>query len=272
MSYTRHTMLKRDGSLRVLDEPDPELKLEQRRILHEILRDLPVHAAVHGFVEGRSIHTNAVVHVDAEVLVRVDLRDFFPSVTTARVAGLFRRAGCPDDEAARLALVCTLDGRLPQGAPTSPALANAACHRLDRRLAGFAAHIGWRYTRYADDLTFSAPRGAVGPAAYPVGALVAAVTRFARDEGFQVNERKTELAGPGEQLRVTGLIVNGPGGPRVSRKATRSLRSALHHAQAGSLTEREADRLRGLVTHVAHTNPALGERLRHRLDEVTRSP
>src|SRR5262245_6912154 len=175
LHYVRFTIPKRDGSERPIWAPKKRLKAAQRWILHNIVERLPVHGAAQGFLVGRSILSNAAVHVNSKILLKMDIKEFFPTITLKRVKGVFRRAGYRDGISTILALLCTeapreivtVEGQtyyvslgprcLPQGAPTSPALTNALCLRLDRRLAGLAAKYGWRYTRYADDLTFSLP-------------------------------------------------------------------------------------------------------------------
>src|SRR5262249_46385399 len=158
------------------------LKALQRRLLHEILERIPPHPAVHGYRRGRSVVTHAATHCGRRVVLCFDLRHFFPSVPAARVHGLWRTAGYPTEGARLLTGLCstvvpeevwqTAPGRdssgaaweerqrfrsphLPQGAPTSPALANLCAHRLDCRLHGLAQSLGAVYTRYADDLAFS---------------------------------------------------------------------------------------------------------------------
>ncbi len=173
--YTKFTIPKRDGRERAICAPKPQLRWVQRRILDEILNKVPAHDAAHGFIAGRSILTNAAPHQGAEVLVKFDLEDFFPTIHYYRVMGLFARLGyqvgdarfAADDESTQigptLARLCcyTPEPRswgtalLPQGAPTSPAISNLVCRRLDARLEGLARRIGGVYTRYADDLTFS---------------------------------------------------------------------------------------------------------------------
>jgi len=148
---------KRSGGVRQLAVPKPRLKAIQRTILAEILSAVPVHPAAHGFCAGRSIHTFVAPHVRPPALMRLDLADFFPSLRFSRVAAFFRTAGYPEPVADALAALCTHEGSLPQGAPTSPALANALAYRLDCRLAGLARSAGLQYTRYADDLAFSGP-------------------------------------------------------------------------------------------------------------------
>ena len=154
--YTRFEIPKRSGGMRAIWTPLPKLKQVQHWILHEILERLVVHGSAHGFITGRSIATNAAEHRDSQILVKLDIENFFPSISWKRVKGVFRKAGYPEQIATLLALLCTESPRqavehqgksvyvaladrcLPQGAPTSPALTNALCLGLDRRLTGFA--------------------------------------------------------------------------------------------------------------------------------------
>ncbi len=249
--YRRFTIPKKSGGERAIWAPLPKLKAAQRWVLREIVERLPVHGAAHGFLPGRSIFTNAKAHSGARVVIGMDLQDFFPSVTWRRVKGVFRHAGYREQVSTLLALLCTEapreviehDGKtffaalgprcLPQGAPTSPALTNTLCLRLDRRIAGLARQQGWRYTRYADDLTFSLPMDGRSPAKARPGTLIGAVRRIAEDEGFAVNPDKTRVLRRGDQQKVTGLVVNGDGPPRVPRTLRRQLRAAIHNLESG---------------------------------------
>ena len=195
------------------------LKEVQRWILHEILGGVPVHEAALGFTRGRSGIDHARRHSGQRAVSSFDLSDFFASVSAGRVFGILRTAGYEPPVAHVLTGLTTntvpahvwevvhAAGRsaevqplfrlgrrlagphLPQGAPTSPALANLAAFRLDRRLTGLAASLGLRYSRYADDLTFSGPR--LRPRGAGLSTLVASI---AREEGFALNARKTALS------------------------------------------------------------------------------
>ena len=262
------------------------LKVAQRWILREIVEHLPVHGAAHGFLAGRSIVTNAREHLGSKLLLQVDLKNFFPTITYRRVRGLFRKAGYREQVATLLALLCTesprevveLEGTtyyvalgprcLPQGAPTSPALTNTICLRLDRRLAGLARKLGWRYTRYADDLTFSLSMKHKGKPG--LGKLLGGIKAIASDEGFQVNQSKTHVSRPGNRQKVCGLIVNGEAAPRVPRPLRRQLRAALHNLEAGKpLPEGESlSRLAGYAAFVYQSDPELRRRLLGKLGEV----
>jgi RNA-directed DNA polymerase len=278
LHYRPFTIPKKTGGVRHIWAPLPRLKAMQRWILDNVAERLPRHGAAHGFVVGRSIVTNARVHTGAQVLVNVDLKDFFPTFTFPRVKGIFRSAGYLEGISTLLALLCTeaprlpltVDGEqlfvasgprcLPQGSPASPALTNAACLRLDRRLAGYAARGGWRYTRYADDLTFSLPTGSdYGPR---VRALLAAIHEITAAEGLTVHPDKTSVRRPGQRMEVTGLVVNGEGEPRVPRAFRRRLRAALHTLEQGrALPEHESPaRLLGNAAFLYSADPEEGRR------------
>ena len=183
LHYRYRWVSKRGGGYRLLEAPKDRLKRIQRWILRHVLAPLPVAPEAHGFVAGRSLLSFVAPHAGQAVVVRLDLEDFFASVSRARVVALFRRVGYPRAVARTLAGLCTAaaphhvleshpregadlarrflanarlrDPHLPQGAPTSPALSNLAAFRLDRRLAALARAFGATMTRYADDLAFA---------------------------------------------------------------------------------------------------------------------
>ena len=277
LHYSRFTIPKRDGTERPIWAPKKKLKAAQRWILHNVVERLPVHGAAQGFMVGRSTLTNAAVHANPKTLLKMDVTDFFPTVTWRRVKGVFRRAGYRDGASTLLALLCTeaprevvqLDGKtyfvslgprcLPQGAPTSPAITNALCLRLDRRLAGLAAKLGWRYSRYADDMTFSLPADHTGKPR--IGALLGCVARVVKAEGFAVKDEKTRVHRTGGRQSVTGLVVNGEGPPRAPRKLRRELRAAIHNLKNGKpLKEDESvARLTGYAAYVHMSDPKRGK-------------
>lgn len=287
--YQRFEIPKRRGGTRAIWAPLPRLKAAQRWILREIVEHLPVHGAAHGFLAGRSILTNARAHTGAETILTMDLKDFFPTVTWRRVKGIFRKAGYREQVATLLALLCTEAPRervqdgdesllialgprcLPQGAPTSPGLSNTVCLRLDRRLSGLARTLGWRYTRYADDLTFSRPEGSKDVP--KLGQLIGGVKRFVADEGFTVHPEKTRVARSGGRQAVTGLIVNGAAPPRTPRVLRRMLRAAIHNLEQGKpLPEDESlARLAGYAAFVHQSDPALGKAMLAKLGEISQA-
>jgi RNA-directed DNA polymerase len=285
--YHRWLVPKRDGSSRLISAPKPQLKAIQHWITHEITEHLPIHGAAHGFVAGRSILTNALVHATAKVVVKLDIKGFYPTVTMRRVKGLLRRAGLGEQVSTLLALLATESPReaveargktwyvatgprsLPQGAPTSPSITNALCLRLDCRLSGLARKLGCRYTRYADDLTFSWH----GNATPEVGSLLRAVRMIVRAEGFEIHVKKTRVMRNGARQKVTGLIVNSaPAGvpsARVPRKTVRHLRAAIRNRELGRPGKGESlEQLKGLAAFVMMTDRARGQAFMERLDRL----
>ncbi len=296
--YRFFTIAKRDGSRRTITAPNPELKAAQRWLLRNVVEKLPVHGAAHGFLTGRSIATNAVVHAGAEVIVKVDVKDFFPTVTFRRVKGLFRKAGLPENVATLSALLATEAPRevvqfrgqtlyvaagpraCPQGAPTSPAILNAMCLRLDLRMSGLAKVMGFHYTRYADDLAFSHGGGGTrrSRGSAPVGALLRGVADILNGEGFRLNPKKTTVMRRGNAQRVTGLVVNGPGGSgadrapraRVARDVVRKLKAAIWNREHGlpPKGEESLGQLRGMAAFVHMADPKRGRAFLDRIDAL----
>ncbi len=286
LHYRRFTIPKRDGSERAIWAPMPRLKAAQRWILWNVVEKLPVHGAAHGFLPGRSILTNAAVHRDPDLVVKVDLKDFFPTITLPRVKGVFRKAGYREHVATLLALLCTESPRevvehegktyyvalgprsLPQGAPTSPALTNTLCLRLDRRLSGMARHQGWRYSRYADDLAFSRQADSAGPPG--IGRLMGSIRRIVEAEGFAVHPSKTTVGRRGGRQAITGLLVNGDRPPRVSRETKRRLRAAIHNLAQGKAGERSEPpaTLAGRASFIGMSEPTVGKAF---LDSLNRA-
>ena len=220
--YQRFTIAKKSGGTRTISAPMPRLKAAQHWVLANILSGLPLHDAAHGFRAGRSIVTNAKPHVGSDVVVNMDLENFFPTVGYRRVKGLFAKLGYSEETATVLALICTepeinrielddeiyhvavSDRFLPQGAPTSPAITNLLCRRFDARMSGVCKKLGFVYTRYADDLSFSAS----GDSAKLVGKLLSQVEWLVPEEGFKIHPGKTRIFRSGRRQEVTGLVVN----------------------------------------------------------------
>jgi RNA-directed DNA polymerase len=285
--YRYQLQAKRTGGLRLLEMPKAELKRVQRTILSGLLQQVPLHEAAHGFALGRSVISHAQAHVGQAVVIRFDLQDFFGSVTAARVSAVWRTLGYPEGVARSLTTLCTHrsaemiverlrdDGglswlgakrlraaHLPQGAPTSPALANLCAFRLDLRLEGLAWVFGATYTRYADDLVFSGP---------PLlrkqfRALWAWVGAIADDEGFTLHPDKTRCLPSHRQQRITGVVVNAK--PNMPRPDYDRLKACLHqcvlHGGASQNTAQLADyraHLLGRMAWVAQLNPARAVKL-----------
>jgi hypothetical protein len=287
---------KRSGGVRLIEMPKPRLKELQRRILAGILDRIPVHAAVHGFVKKRSIVTFAAPHAGKAAVLRLDLQDFFPGFPAARVQALFRTLGYPEKVADRLGGICTnavprdvwsarpmeIAARewqaartlyacphLPQGAPTSPALANLTAYRLDCRLSGLAKTAGAVYTRYADDLAFSGGE----EFARAVERFSAHAAAVALEEGFSVNHHKTKVMRQGVRQRLAGVVVN----QKVSlrRRDLELLEAILTNCVRLGPESQNRDaqpdfraHLQGRVGFVEMVNQEQGRRLRALLDAV----
>lgn len=277
--YHRYEIAKKTGGMRCISAPKRFLAGAQQWVLAEILAKLPVEPEAHGFVPGRNIVSNATPHVGKAVVINMDLRDFFPTITFRRVKGLFVKFGFSEQVATLLSLLVTepprvaaeLDGRvlyvalgqrvLPQGACTSPAITNLLCRRLDRRLAGIARKHGFAYTRYADDLTLS------GDNPKAVGRLLKSLRSVVENEGFTEHPRKTRVMRRSNRQEVTGLTVNVR--PKVNRDELRELRAILHNVARHGLQSQNreghpdfARYLKGRVEFVCMTDPANAEKWR----------
>ena len=227
-AYRVFTIPKRSGGRRTITAPDDALKALQRRILRRLLSRLASHPAALGFERGHSIVTNALGHARRAVVLRMDLRDFFPSTSTERVRDYFRTIGWNRPATDLLVKLCTYEGGLPQGAPTSPRLSNLVNHGLDARLAGLARAAGATYTRYADDLTFSFSQD--DPAV--IRRVIRSTKRIVAQDGYRLHQRKKlHIRRRHDRQIVTGLVVNDRVG--LPRPIRRWLRAVEHHVATG---------------------------------------
>jgi len=294
--YWYRIVRKSSGGLRLIEAPKVKLKQVQRLVLRAILEKIPVHPFVHGFVSGRSVHSFAAPHVGKEYVLRVDLEDFFPCIRAGRVQAMFRTAGYPDRIASLLTGVCTnvaprplwrnsrtdasmqermharglySSPHLPQGAPTSPALANVCAYRMDCRLSGLARAVGAEYTRYADDLVFS---GGDRLAAL-LRDMPAYVAAIAAEQGFSVNHHKTRVMSQAIRQRIAGVVVNRR--LNIRREDFDRLKAILTNCRRhGAASQNRQDHpsfaahLRGRVEWVRSLNPTRGERLSKVYDQI----
>ncbi|MHC4503849.1 MAG: reverse transcriptase family protein [Planctomycetota bacterium] len=238
--YREFTIPKRSGGKRAISAPDKDTKGLQRRILKRLLARLSCHRAAHGFEKGRSIVTNALPHVGRAVVVRMDIRDFFTSTSARRVRDYFRRIGWNREASDLLVKLATLDGGLPQGAPTSPRLSNLVNRRLDARLDAAARSLGGTYTRYADDLTFSFPEHDRAT----VNVIVNIAEKVAEEEGYTIHRRKKRhVRGRCSRQIVTGLVVNES--INLPRERRRWLRAVAHRLSKGRQTTLSREQLAG---------------------------
>lgn len=220
--YRTFEIPKAKGKSRVIRAPRTMMKMVQYFLLDYILKPLPVHQAATAYSEGCSNRTNAEPHVGQTYVANIDVTDFFPSLTTKVVATKLLAAGLKMNTAIAIARLSSYNGGLPQGAPTSAALSNIVLFEFDCLLDSYASNCGVKYTRYADDITFSGPDQGILK-----GAIANAENELAK-LGLKINESKTRIFGPSSRKVVTGVVVNE--WPQPSRTQRRNLRAALHQA------------------------------------------
>jgi len=273
--YVTFSIPKRSGGKRLIMAPKRRLKMIQRRLLTLLVEKLPLSERAHAFRRGHSIRDGAAPHVGKRFVLKLDLKDFFPSVTFARVRGLFIAYGYSYPVASTLAVLMTEAERQPvevdgqvfhvpvglrhcvQGAPTSPGICNALLLRFDRRLAAAANKHGLQYTRYADDLSFS---GYVDRKRFHQ--LRSVVNKVITEEGFVLNQNKTKLMGRGNRQTVTGVVVNQNLG--LSRQERRRLRAMSHRLQRQESSENHTQlraQLGGKLAYLSMLSPEQAARL-----------
>jgi RNA-directed DNA polymerase len=294
LRHYRYRWMKRRGRRpRLIEAPKPRLKSLQRIILDELLYHVPIHPAAGAFRKVVSIVDCIQPHAGQRIVLRMDLCDFFPSIRVSRVMALFRTVGYPESVARYLAALCTNAAprpvvsqqisrlrepdrwhrfcvdHLPQGAPTSPALANLCAFRLDRRLCGLARKFDANYTRYADDLLFSGgDELARSQSRFRTWALAVLL-----DERFAIQDRKTRSMLHGGKQHALGLTVNER--PNVSRREFDRLKAMLFNcgrfgpeSQNHDAHPRFREHLRGRISWFTQINRARGAKLRKLFDRI----
>jgi hypothetical protein len=233
--YRRFLTPKTDGSRREIAEPDPRLKRLQHEIIVRHLMGISPHPAAVAYQKGRSTADHVWAHAGASVVVTADVRDFFPCTRAERIEAWWRER-VEEDAARLLTVLTTLDGGLPQGAPTSPALTNLVNVELDTRLAARATSSGARYTRYCDDLAFSWPVASNAPSGFE-RMVRSTLHEFGYelhpDKGWRVHER-------GDEPEVTGLVLTRTGRVRLPERLREVMRTLAASAEPG-----DAERLAG---------------------------
>lgn len=240
----RTVTVKAGRKTREIQIPSWRIRRIQRWILHNLLRPVPVDQHATAFRGGLGISpltANTTPHRDQVYFVKFDFENFFGTITVPRVAGVFKHLGYTGRGLDCLVRLCTYQGALPIGAPTSPALSNIVCYRLDRRIAGVVEPRGIVYTRYADDITLSAKNLDALNRAVPL------VRKIFEEEGFRENRQKFRRMGPRVQRKVTGLILDPEQGFGIGRDRYRRLRAAVHRYQVRGTA---AENLAGMLAYV----------------------
>ena len=232
---------KKIGEYRIIDAPNPTLKGMQRALNYALQQIYTPSPAAMGFTPGRSIVSGAQIHVGQKFVYNIDLKNFFPSITSGRVYArmLSKPFSCSKEVASLIADLCCYENNfgkvLPQGAPTSPTLTNIICDRLDVKLSRLAKAYGLRYTRYADDITFS---GMTNKFAEDGKFCQSLHNIIEEEENFEINKDKTRLCHGGIRQEVTGITVNDK--PNVTQEYVKQLRSMLHNWEAKGYDEAQS--------------------------------
>jgi len=262
--YYRQSQLVIRGKTRPIATPHGRLRETLDR-LQSLLQRVCLPESIHGGRRGYSYITNALSHLCKPLVLCMDLKDFFPSVTNHRIYNVFRgRLGCTPDVARYLTRLTTLNGCLPQGSPTSTILAAIASEPLAMRLGKLAVQHRAQYSQYVDDVTISGPEH--------LGRLVPLVETAIRHEGFVVNNSKTRVASGNTEKTVTGIRVNQ--GPDIPRKKLQEVRCLIDDLERnrncirGGVSKRELDSIKGKIRFVEGLNPGAGRFLRRRFNRV----
>ena len=248
--YKRFQIPKKTGGFRLISAPMPKLKKAQIWILEEIFNKLDFHPNAHGCVVGKSIKTNANPHVKKDVVINQDLKNFFPTITYNRIKGVFISIGYSNQLATIFALLCSepkivdlsLLGEnyyaqrgnrfLPQGSPCSPSITNAICRKLDFRLTGLAKKYNFTYTRYVDDLTFSASVSEYSK----IPAILKYSKKIVQDENFNLHPDKLRIMKRNSRQEVTGVVVNEK--TNIPKKNLKRFRALLYQIEKDGLQDK----------------------------------
>ncbi len=260
--YRKKVEAKSSGGQRVYFIPNSELKKVQRCIHRKFLRRLPVHESIHSYRKKRDTITNASVHVGNPILLKLDIKDFFPSIRPNKVYEIYLKNGCSPLVSRLLTTLTTFQDQLPQGPPTSPGIANQVLAPLAKRLSGVCVQHGLALSIYGDDICVSGSRRA----AQVEGLL----KRIVESEGFVLNVEKSVVRQLGEKKTVTGISVNEK--LNIDKDYYRKVRALVHHAATRGFRElfpgtspgRARETLRGMLRHVARLNPVRGAQLQRK--------
>lgn len=261
----RETVDPKKGKVRTLKVPNKKLKLVQRRILRRLLDKYELPDAAHGGVRGKSPKTNAARHCGKPLVVSMDIRNFYPSMSHRQVAKMFQREfGCGRDTTWLLTRLTTIDGELPQGAPTSTAIANIVlATAVDRRSESVASERNVAVTRFVDDFAFSGTKAK---------SLINSTARSVSGLGLRVwrAPKKLKIMPASQRQIVTGLTVNSPDGPGVPRYKRDRIKAAIH--QLPHLPRADANKaiqsIRGRLNHLEQHNTGSAKRLRAQFERT----
>lgn len=244
--YNTFTLRKRSGGYRYIHAPSEQLMKVQQAIHHRILTSVAIHPAAMGFRQGVSVSANARAHLGKKHVLKVDLHDFFPSIRSRRVMAAFEEIGYPHPVARVLTELCCLKRKLPQGAPTSPALSNIIALSMDKKMVALANHYGLVYTRYADDLTFSGD-------CVSKKSLLPMIQQIVEEEGFTLNRKKTRFLSGHKRKIITGISISSGEKLTIPKAKKREIRKNVHFILTKGLKEHQS--------YIGSTDPVYLKRL-----------
>jgi len=220
--YKQFRIRKRSGGYRTISAPTKSLLFIQRTIYRRILVSVNIHSAAKGFRQQKSIKDNASPHLGKSYVLKTDIMNFFGSIHQYTVTKEFEKIGYPENVAKILAHLCCLRKRLPQGAPTSPALSNIVAYRMDEKLTALANEYSLTYTRYADDMTFSGND-------FPKEALLNKIGQILKEERFALKLKKTRYLTPNKRKIITGVSISSGEKMTIPKATKREIRKNVHY-------------------------------------------
>lgn len=281
-NYIRYSIPKKKGGVRKIASPKKILKTCQRTILDEILSKIEVSDCAHGFIKEKSVVSGAISHkknLNIELLINMDLEDFFPTITFERVRGMFQSFGYSGYVSSLLAMICTYcermkmmikgevlyiktsDRILPQGSPASPMITNIICKRLDARLNGLSSKYDFSYSRYADDISFSFSSDNLvlsNQNEINIGKVLGIASKIIKEEGFNINYNKTKFLRKNNRQSITGIVVNNDE-IGVPKKWIKNFRATIHNAKklkesGQTIPYNTINEIKGMTSWISYVN------------------
>ena len=280
-NYYRFEIPKKSGGTRHIAAPKTQLKAAQRQVLEQILQKAEVSDLSHGFLKARSILTSAKTHhTSPDLLINIDLENFFPTITFERVRGLYQSFGYSGYIASLLAMLCTYCERmpleikgetkyikiservLPQGSPASPMITNIICRNMDKRIDGLCKKLGLTYTRYADDMSFSYMGDTENLA---IGSFLNSINKIIESEGFHMKKEKTHILRKNNRQYITGIVINNEE-IGVPKKWVKILKASIHNAEklkdsGGSVSNKTIYEISGKIAWLKSVNAKRYEKI-----------
>lgn len=268
--YKTYLIPKRQGGTRVISQPARELKALQRIISERFLTRQPIHSAATAYRHGLSIRVNAAAHVENGPILKMDFKDFFPSITDKAWRAYCQKHSLFDGDSEDIWATTNILFRkykgkqllgLAIGAPSSPLLSNLLMYEFDTNVFDKASQSHVRYTRYADDLTFSAKRTGF---LVHVKEIIQRIIREIPFPSLTINDSKTVLATPKYKRMVTGLVLTNEGKVSIGQRRKRLIRAAIHHETQGKLDVAAQAHLAGMLAFVNAVEPEFLDRLKQK--------